>query len=160
MIALRLSLLLLLLLGGLSGCSPRMVTAGQAGWAKDGPAGPEVFARPALHVGDRRILGGVILGVRQDPGRATIRLLAYPLDEKDYPETEKPPLGSAVLLWSGPPLSTLFVTGNRIVAVGTLLVPGPGGSVRLEARTLSPDTCLSAGGMVCRRTVFGCSCHN
>ena len=156
----RFPVLLLLLLLGLAGCSPSMLTKADADWAKEKLAGPTLFARPADRVGERRILGGVILSVRQEPGRATIRLLAYPLDEKDYPETEKPPLGSAVLLWSGPPLSTLFVTGNRIVAVGTLLVPGPGGSVRLEARTLSPDTCLSAGGMVCRRTVFGCSCHN
>ena len=160
MAMLRLSFLLILLLGAVAGCSPRMLTNGQAGWAKDGPAGPDVFAEPARHVGERRILGGVILSVRQEPGRATIRLLAYPLDRKDYPETEITPLGSAVLLWKGPPLSTLFISGNRLVAAGTLLRPGPRWTLRLEARTLSPDTCLSSGGMLCRRSLFGCSCHN
>ncbi len=156
----RFPVLLLLLLLGLAGCSPSMLTRADADWAKEKVAGPTLFARPADRVGERRILGGVILSVRQEPGRATIRLLAYPLDKKDYPETGKPALGPAIVLWSGAPLSTLFVSGNRLVVAGTVLSPGPDGTPRIRARVLSPDTCVSAGGFVCRRSFLGCSCHN
>lgn len=156
----RIVALLLLLLGALAACSPPMLEKSAVVWAKDGTAGPDVFAHPGDHAGERRILGGVILSVRQEPGRASIRLLAYPLDAKEYPETGKPPMGSAVLLWNGPPLSSLFVSGNRLVAAGRLLPPGPRGTLHLLVRTFSPDTCLSAEGMVCRRSFLGCSCHN
>ena len=142
----------------LAGCSPQMLSPAQVSWAKEGMAGPPLFARPQEHVGDRIILGGVILKVGARPGQATIRLLAYPLDKTFYPETGHPPLGPSTIFWSGPPLSTLFVSGNRIVVEGTVLHSDQKRTVFIRARVLSPDTCISSGGFACRRTRFGCTC--
>ncbi len=102
----------------------------------------------------------MILGIRQEPGQATISLLAYPLDKTFYPETDKPPLGPATVVWSGRPLSSLFVQGNRITVAGTVFSTVAGDGLRLTARILSPDTCLSAKGFSCQRTIVGCRCNN
>ena len=153
-------LLLLLVLGFVAGCAPSMLSSSSREWAKGKVAGPEVFARPADYEGERYILGGVILGVRQEPGQATLRLLAYPLDRSLYPETDKSSLGVVTVLWSGGPLSTLFIPGNRLTVVGTILSSPGRTPLRLRARVLSPDTCLPAGGFACHRTGAGCLCKN
>ena len=160
----RRTLGVLLLLGVMAGCSAPMLSSSERDWAKGKVAEPGLFSRPSDHTGERRILGGVILGVRQEPGGATIRLLAYPLDKKYYPETGSPPLGPATILWTGPPLSTLFLSGNRIAVEGTVLPTEDKSdqrrTIRIKARILSPDTCVSAKGLTCQRTILGCRCEN
>lgn len=157
------ALLLLLgvgLVGILSGCAPSMMKPGTLAWAHAHVARRALFERPSGHAGERTIVGGVILGVEAREGQATLHLLAYPLDHSYYPDTRQPPLGQAWVLWTGPPLSTLFIRGNRIAVAGTVLPSSRSRGLRIDARALSPDTCLSYGGYLCRRSVFGCSCRD
>jgi starvation-inducible outer membrane lipoprotein len=153
-------LFFLLVLGFVAGCAPSMLSSSAREWAKGKVAGPAVFARPGDYEGERYILGGVLLRVRQEPGQATLRLLAYPLDRSLYPETGQRPLGAVTVLWKGAPLSSLVMPGNRLTVAGTLLPPPDRKTLRLQAHILSPDTCVPAGGFACHRTRAGCLCKN
>lgn len=152
-------LLCILFAGILSGCAPSMMKPDTVTWAHGQVALRSLFERPSGHAGERTILGGVILGIKSREGQTTLRLLAYPLDHSYYPDTRRPPLGQAWVLWTGPQLSTLFIRGNRIAVAGTVLPSDDSRTLRIGAQALSPDTCLSYGGYLCRRTAFGCSCH-
>jgi outer membrane lipoprotein len=111
----RVSLLMLcVLLLGIGGCAstkPRFETSGI-----NTAITPQMASRDTLEQGPEVLWGGVIVNSSNLTDATQLEILAYPLDDKQRPNTDRPPIGRFLALSPGY-LETADYAQGRLITI-------------------------------------------
>ena len=113
----RILIVLLALLLGACATGPRYPTTG----VDVGLQATEVATRPGSFSGTRVIWGGVIVATRNLDRHTEIEVLAYPLDNRQRPRTDRAPQGRFLLQETGYLEAVSHAPGRLITVTGTLV---------------------------------------